>query len=203
MEAPILSAANKKVGTAELNEAIFADVNEALIWEMVRLQTAKRRSGTHCVKNRSAVAGGGAKPYRQKGTGRARMGTRSSPILRGGGVVFGPTPRSYAYSMPKKKRKAAVFAALSSKYRDEELILLDSLGIDEIKTKKMASVLEALGVTNALIIISEANEFIEKSARNLPNIKVLRSEGLNVYDMLRFDKLIVVGDALDKIQGGQ
>jgi large subunit ribosomal protein L4 len=203
MEAPVFNAANEEVGTAKLNEAIFGEVNEALIWEMVKFQTAKRRSGTHSVKNRSAVAGGGAKPYRQKGTGRARQGTRSSPILRGGGVVFGPTPRSYAFTMPKKKRKAAVFAALASKRRDDELILIDSLGIDEIKTQKMAAVLKALGAQNALIIISESNEAIEKSARNLPNIKVLRSEGLNVYDMLRFDKLIVVGDALDKIQGGQ
>jgi large subunit ribosomal protein L4 len=203
MQAPILSVANKNVGTCDLDEALFGGpVNEALLWEMVRMQTACRRQGTHQVKNRSEVVGSGRKLWRQKGTGRARIGSRKSPIWRGGGTCFGPSPRDYSYSMPKKKRKAALRSALAAKLRDEELIVVDSLGLTEVKTKTLAETLGNLGVNNALIVVSEADELVMKSAKNIPWIKVLRSEGLNVYDILCYDKLIMVGDAIDKIEGG-
>lgn len=203
MEAPVLNAENKQVGTRTLDEAIFgAPVNEALLWEVVRMQAACRRQGTHDVKSRGEVAGSGKKLWRQKGTGRARVGDRRSPVWRHGGTVFGPTPRSYAYSMPKKKRKAAIFSALAAKQRDGELMFVDSLGLAGIKTKSLVGVMKNLGAQSALVVIPKADTVVERSARNLPWVKVLRSEGLNVYDILRFEKLIVVGDALESIAGG-
>jgi large subunit ribosomal protein L4 len=203
MQASVLNAKNKEVAKAELSEDIFGgDVNEALLWEMVRMQMARRRQGTHATKTRAQVSASNKKPWNQKGTGRARVGSRVNPIWRGGGVAFGPSPRDYYYSMPKKKRRAAVENALAAKARDDELILVDSLELKEIKTKALVEVLNTLGVQNALIVISEADENIERSARNLPNVKAIRLAGLNVYDMLNHDKLILVGDVLDKIQGG-
>ncbi|PLX42356.1 MAG: 50S ribosomal protein L4 [Deltaproteobacteria bacterium] len=203
MQAPVLNAANEEVGTRELKEDVFGiDVNEALLWEMVRMQEARRRQGTHKVKTRGEVSGSGKKLWRQKGTGRARVGTRKSPVWRGGGIVFGPTPRNYYYSMPKKKRRAALRSALAGKLRDGELLVVDSFGLTEIKTKALASVLEKLSAQNALIVTTGADELIDLSARNIPTVKVIRCEGLNVYDILRYDKLVFVGDALDKIQGG-
>lgn len=203
MEAPVINTANEKVGTKSLNDEIFGGpVNEALLWEMVRMQLANRRQGTHQAKTRAEVAGTGKKPWKQKGSGRARVGERRNPVWRGGGINFGPSPRDYSYSMPKKKKRAALNAALSAKMRDGELLLVDSLGLTEIKTKALADVLGKLNAQNALIVIGEENQIIERSARNLPTVKVLRSAGLNVYDILRFDKLVVIGDALDRIQGG-
>ncbi|NTU59873.1 MAG: 50S ribosomal protein L4 [Deltaproteobacteria bacterium] len=203
MQAPILNSANEQVGTVELADPVFgAPVNEALLWEAVRMQMARRRQGTHDVKNRSEVSGGGKKPFRQKGTGRARSGSSRSPVWRGGATVFGPTPRSYDYSMPKKKRKAALWSALSSKARDGELVVVETLGLTEIKTKTLAAVLKSLGAENALVVIPEKNEIVEKSARNLPGVKALRVEGLNVYDVLKHDKLVVLKGALEKLEGG-
>lgn len=203
MDAPVLNAANEQVGTKTLDEAIFGGpVNETLLWEMVRMQQARRRQGTHDVKTRSEVAGSGQKLWRQKGSGRARVGDRRSPVWRHGGVAFGPTPRDYGYSMPKKKRKAALRSAIAAKHRDGETLFVDSFGLTEIKTKAFADVLKKLGVTNALVVIGGADLTMEKSARNLPTVKVLRSPGLNVYDILKFDRLIFVGDALEQIQGG-
>lgn len=203
MEAPILNASNTQVGTANLDDEIFGGpVNEALLWEVVRMQLANKRQGTHKVKTRAEVAGSGKKPWKQKGSGRARVGERRNSAWRGGGINFGPAPRDYSYSMPKKKKRAALFSALASKLRDGELVVVDSLGLTDVKTKNLVSVLNGLGAKNALIVIGDANDTIELSARNLPTVKVLRSAGLNVYDVLRFDKLVVVGDALSKIQGG-
>jgi large subunit ribosomal protein L4 len=203
MQAPVFNAQNEQVGTRELADAIFGlPVNEALLWEMVRMQEACKRQGTHMVKTRGMVAGSNRKLWKQKGTGRARMGERRSPVWNGGGIVFGPQPRDYSYSMPKKKRKLALRSALASKVRDEELLVVDSLGLTEIKTKALAETLGKLSVKSALIVITEANDIIEKSARNLPWVKVLRCEGLNVYDVLRYEKLILVGQSLEKIQGG-
>lgn len=203
MEAPVYNAANKQVGTQQLDEGIFGiTVNDALLWEMVRMQEANKRQGTHSVKTRSETAGSQKKLWRQKGTGRARVGDRRSPVWTGGGIAFGPTPRDYSYSMPKKKRRAALKSALAAKLRDNELLVVDSLGLDGIKTKALATTLGNLGVKSALIVLSESNEAVEKSAQNLPWVKVLRYEGLNVYDILRFEKLILVGSVLDKIQGG-
>lgn len=203
MKAPVLNTAKEQVGTVELNDGVFAaPVNEALLWEVVRMQLAARRQGTHDVKGRSEISGGGKKPFRQKGTGRARQGSSRSPLHRGGATIFGPTPRSYAYSMPKKKKKAALLAALSAKARDGELVILDALALPEIKTKVLAGALKSLEIRNALLVIPEKNEVIEKSARNLPGVKVLRVEGLNVYDILRHDKLVMLKGAVEKVEGG-
>lgn len=203
MKAPVWNTAKEQVGTVELNDAVFAaPVNEALLWEMVRMQLANRRQGTHDVKNRSEVSGGGRKPFRQKGSGRARQGSSRSPLHRGGATVFGPTPRDYGYSMPKKKRRLALVSALSAKVRDGELLVLDALDLAEIKTKVLAGAFKTLEAQNALVVIPEKNEVVEKSARNLPGIKVLRFEGLNVYDILRYDKLVMLRSAVAKTEGG-
>ncbi len=201
MEAPILNSSNQQVGTAALDEGIFGvPVNEALLWEVVRMQLAARRQGTHDVKGRSEVRGGGRKLWRQKGTGRARVGSRRSPLWRGGATIFGPTPRSYAYTMPKKKRQAALRSALASKLRDGELLVVEDLGLSEIKTKALASSLKSLGVSNALIVVGDRDEVVEKSARNIPSVKVLRVEGLNVYDVLKYDKLVLLRSAIEKLE---
>lgn len=203
MKAPVWNTAKEQVGTVELNDAVFgAPVNEALLWEMVRMQLANRRQGTHDVKNRSEVSGGGRKPFRQKGSGRARQGSSRSPLHRGGATVFGPTPRDYGYTMPKKKRRLALVSALSAKVRDGELLVLDALDLAEIKTKVLAGAFKTLEAQNALVVIPEKNEVVEKSARNLPGIKVLRFEGLNVYDILRYDKLVMLRSAVEKTEGG-
>lgn len=201
MDAAVLNSANEQVGTVALNEAIFgAPVNEALLWEMVRMQLACKRQGTHDVKARGEVQGSSKKLWKQKGTGRARMGHKRSPLFRGGAVVFGPTPRSYAYSMPRKKRLLALWSALAAKARDGELVVVEDLGLTGIKTKELAATLGRLGICNALIVVPERDDVVEKSARNLPKIKVLRFEGLNVYDMLRYDKLVLLKGALEKLE---
>ncbi len=201
MEAPVLNNANEQVGNVELPDEVFATpVNEALLWEVVRMQLANRRRGSHDVKNRSEVRGGGRKMWRQKGTGRARMGSRRSPLWRGVGTIFGPTPRSYAYGMPKKKKRLALRSAVASKARDGELLVVEDLGLTEIKTKTLAGTLAALGAQNALIVVPGRDEVVEKSARNLPRVKVLPVEGLNVYDVLKYDKLVLLKGALAQLQ---
>ncbi len=201
METPVLNNANEQVGNVDLPDEVFATpVNEALLWEVVRMQLANRRTGSHDVKNRSEVRGGGRKMWRQKGTGRARMGSRRSPLWRGGGTIFGPTPRSYAYSMPKKKKRLALRSAVASKARDGELLVVEDLGLTEIKTKTLAATLAALGAQNALIVVPGRDEKVEKSARNLPRVKVLPVEGLNVYDVLKYDKLVLLTGALAQLQ---
>lgn len=201
MEAPVWNSSNVQVGTAALDDEIFAaPVNDALLWEVVRMQLAARRQGSHDVKGRSEVRGGGKKPWRQKGTGRARAGSRRSPLWRGGATLFGPTPRSYAYSMPKKKRRLALRCALATKARDGELLVVEDLGLSEIKTKALAQTLKTLGVDSGLIVVAGPDERIEKSARNLPRVKVLRAEGLNVYDVLRYEKVVVLRGALEKVE---
>ncbi len=201
METPLFNTANEQVGQVDLPDDIFAvPVNETLLWEAVRMQMANRRRGTHSTKTRAEVRGSGRKLWIQKGTGRARVGDRRNPLWRGGGIIHGPRPRSYAYSMPKKKRRAALRAALASKARDGELVVLESLKLPEIKTKALVKILKELGISNALIVIPEKDEVLEKSARNIPKVKVLRVEGLNVYDVLCYEKLVLVRDALDKLQ---
>lgn len=201
MEAPIVNHANEQVGTIALDEGVFSiEVNDALLWETVRMQLANRRQGTHSVKNRAAVRGGGKKMWRQKGTGRARVGGRTSPVWRGGGVAFGPMPRDYSYSMPKKKKRAALRSALAAKLRDGELVVLRDLGLEEIKTKTLVARLKAVGVENGLVVIPAKNDVIEKSARNLPKVKVLRVEGLNVYDVLKYDKLVLLESVVEKLE---
>jgi len=201
METPVFNSANEKVGAVDLSDSIFAvPVNEVLLWETVRMQLANRRQGNHAVKNRALVRGGGRKLWRQKGTGRARVGSRRSPLWKGGGIIFGPSPRDYGYSMPKKKKKAALRAALASKARDGELIVVDSFQLTEIKTKTLAQALEKLQARNALIVLAERDDVVEKSARNIPSVKTLRVEGLNVYDVLKYDKLVLLRGAIEKLE---
>ena len=203
MIAPVWNTEKEQVGTVDLKDPIFAmPVNDALLWEVVRMQLANRRQGTHDVKGRSEISGGGRKPWRQKGTGRARVGSTRSPLWRGGGTVFGPTPRNYGYSMPKKKRRAALYSAISAKARDGELMIVDSLELPGFKTKALAAAMKGLGAGNALIVIPEKNERVEKSARNIPCVKVIRVEGLNVYDILRHEKLVMLKGAVGKLEGG-
>jgi large subunit ribosomal protein L4 len=165
------------------------------------MQLSNRRSGTAAVKHRSDVRGSGKKLFRQKGTGRARRGDIKSPLLRGGGVVFGPDKRNYSYKVPKRVRKLALKMALSSKLRENELVVLDQFELDEIKTKKIVDVLKKLKLKNALIVTEKHNDHLELSARNIPDVKVIRSEGLNVYDILKYRMLVLLEPAVKNIEG--
>lgn len=159
------------------------------------------RQGTHAVKNRSAVSGGGRKPWRQKGTGRARQGSIRSPQWRGGGIVFGPTPRSYAYKLPKKVRRLAIKSVLSQKVLDGDLVVVDGLSFDAPKTKAFLNVLDGLKVNDkALVVLEDGNDVAAKAARNLPNVKVVPAEGINVLDAVNYKKLILTQSALQKIE---
>ena len=181
----------------KLNDAIFGAKTRAhLLHQAVVMQLANRRAGTAATKTKGFVRGGGKKPWKQKGTGRARAGSIRSPIWVGGGTVFGPTPRDYSYRMPRTARREALLSALSVKNRDGKLIVVDKFSLEAAKTKIMAQALAELKVTSALIVIAGADATIERSARNLPKIKVLRVEGLNVYDLLRYDHLVLTEDAL-------
>jgi large subunit ribosomal protein L4 len=163
------------------------------------MQLANRRAGTACTKNRAKVSGSRRKPWRQKGTGRARAGTRQSPLWRGGGVVFGPTPRDYSMKVNRKVRKAALRSVLTQKLREGRLKVLDRLELPEIRTKRMAEVVRNLGVDKGLFVVPTRDPRVELSARNLPSVQVLPVEGLNVYDVLRFEYLVIVRDSLDGI----
>ncbi len=192
----------KKVATIDLVEDIFnIPVKSSVLHEVVTMQLANRRSGTASVKHRSDVRGSSRKLFRQKGTGRARSGDIKSPLLRGGGVVFGPDGRKYAFKVPKKVRKLALKMALSSKLQANDLIVLDKFELKQIKTKDVVELLKGLNLTNALIVTAEKNENLELSSRNVPDIKVLRSEGLNVYDILKYKTLILLEPVIKNIEG--
>ncbi len=196
----LYNQSGSQVGDVELNDSVFGiEPNEHVLHDAVVMQQASRRQGTHAVKNRSAVAGGGRKPWRQKGTGRARQGSIRSPQWVGGGVVFGPTPRSYGYKLPKKVRRLALQSALSSKVNENSLVVLEGLAFDAPKTKEVVKVLDALNVSEkVLIVTADKDDVVTKSANNLPNAKVLTVSGLNVLDLLTHDKLIITKDAADK-----
>ena len=184
-----------------LNEAIFgAKTRSHLLHQAVVMQLANRRAGSAATKSKGFVRGGGKKPWKQKGTGRARSGSSRSPIWVGGGTVFGPTPRNYSYRMPRSARREALLSALSLKQRDGRLIVVDKLALEAAKTKIMVQVLAELKVSSALIVIAQADPTVERSARNLAMIKVLRVEGLNVYDLLRYDHLVLTEEALKLLQ---
>ena len=189
-------------GTVELNDAIWAvEPNENVVFDAVVMQRASLRQGTHAVKNRSAVSGGGRKPWRQKGTGRARQGSIRSPQWRGGGIVFGPTPRSYAHKLPKKVRRLAIKSVLSQKVLDGDLVVVDGLSFDAPKTKAFLNVLDGLKVNDkALVVLEDGNDVAAKAARNLPNVKVVPAEGINVLDAVNYKKLILTQSALQKIE---
>lgn len=191
-----------QIGEIELSEAVFGiEPNESVVHEAVVMQLASLRRGTHSVKTRAEVRGGGRKPWRQKGTGRARAGTITSPLWRKGGIVFGPKPRDYSYRLPRKKARLAVKSVLSAKVRDGEIIVLDQLEFTEPKTKQMVEVLQNLQVDQkALVVTADQNENVQKSARNIPGVKPLGAEGINVYDLVNFDKLLITKDAIARIE---
>lgn len=185
----------------ELNEAIFGVKSRPhLLHQAVVMQLANRRAGSASTKSKGLVRGGGKKPWRQKGTGRARAGSIRSPLWVGGGTVFGPQPRDYSYRMPRTARREALLSALSTKKREDKLIVVDKIELDRPKTKQMVEALAGLKVESALIVIPRADANIERAARNLPRIKVLRVEGLNVYDLLRYEHLILTESALKALE---
>jgi len=204
----ICNSRKEEVGEIELNDEVFdVPIKSHLLHEVVSMQLAKRRAGTASTKGRSEVRGGGRKPWRQKGTGRARAGTRSSPLWRGGGVAFGPKPREFTPKVSRKIRKQALKMALSAKFKENQMVVLDGFHLTEIKTKAVVELLDVFGVESVLVVIPERDEVLERSARNVPHTKVLRSEGLNVYDILRYRHLMLMKDAVPKIEaallGGQ
>ena len=188
---------------AELPENVFGvDVRDHLLHEAVQYQLARRRQGTAHTKNRSAVRGGGRKPWRQKGTGRARAGSRRSPLWRGGGAVFGPMPRSYAYSMPKKKRRAALCGALSMKVQDKAFRVIERFDISEPRTREVVRLIKNFtDEPKVLLLVGEMDQALHLSARNVQQVKVLPVVGLNVYDLLHYSTVICAEEALGKIAG--
>ena len=200
--ADVFDIQNKKVATVELNDAVFgAEVNEAIVYDVVKMQLAARRSGTASTKTRHDVSGGGKKPWRQKGTGRARAGTTRSPIWRGGGIVFGPHPRDFSYSVPKKIRKKAVISALSMKLKQDKMLILKDFPMEKISTREFKSVVDLFGLKKALFVIDSENLVLLKSSRNLKNVKMIRSEGINVYDILNHEHLVLLEPSVKKIEG--
>jgi large subunit ribosomal protein L4 len=185
-------------GSLELPAEIFAErPREHLLFEVVQMQQASRRAGTHATKTRGEVSGGGIKPWRQKGTGRARAGSIRSPIWEGGGTIFGPKPRDYSYRLPAKARRVAIRAALSDRQRTGQLTVIEEIRLPEAKTKRVAAMLDALGLEGSVLIVENGvNADLERAARNLPRVKVLRSEGVNVYDVLRHQHLIITRGAV-------
>lgn len=199
--ADIVNISNEKVGEIELNAQVFdLEVKEHLLHDIVRMQRAAKRSGNACTKTRVEVRGGGAKPWRQKGTGRARAGTRNSPLWRGGGVTFGPKPRDYSFKLNRKVKKQALAMAMSARLKEGNLVVLDSFVMDAIKTKDFVGIMKGFDFDNCLIITDGTNEFLSKSARNVNGFKILPSEGLNVYDILLHKKLILVQPVVESLE---
>ena len=198
----VLSQTGASVGEIELNDAIFGiEPNEAVLFDAVVAQRASLRQGNHKVKNRSEVAGGGRKPWRQKGTGRARQGSIRSPQWRGGGTVFGPTPRSYSYKLPKKVRRLALKSALSTKVLEQNFLVLDALQLAAPKTKDFKAILGNLNIDKkALFVTSEVDENVALSARNIPGVTVLTATGINVLDLLGHDKVVFTKAAVEKVE---
>jgi large subunit ribosomal protein L4 len=200
--ADVFDIEKKKVAEVELSDAVFgAEVNEAVVYDVVRMQMAARRSGTSSTKTRSDVRGGGKKPWRQKGTGRARAGTTRSPIWRGGGIVFGPHPRDYSFSVPKKVRKKALISVLSMKLKEDKMLILKDFPMEKISTKAFKSVVDLFGFKKVLFVLDQENEYLLKSSRNIRNIKMIRSEGINVYDVLNYEHLVLLEPSVKKIEG--
>ena len=199
---PVYNTKGSQVGEIALNDNIFAvKVNKALLHEAVVMQLASRRQGTSSVKNRSAVRGGGRKPWKQKGTGQARAGSRRSPLWTGGGIIFGPQPRDYDYNLPKKARRQALKSALSAKVEAGEIIVIDSFNFSEPKTQIMTGILDDLKVNKALIVTADLDNNLYKSVRNIPGVMTMVTEGLNVYDILAHDHLVITKDAVGKVEG--
>ncbi len=194
----LFTKAGKKAGTVDLPEALFAaPVNEAVIHQAVTAQLAARRTGTAATKTRGQVAGGGKKPYRQKGTGRARQGTRSAPHYAGGGVVFGPHPRSYAQRLPKRMKRLALVGALTAKFGDGAVKVVEDLALERIRTRDLVGFLSALDASGRVLVVAAgADEMLELSARNLPGVDIIRADSLNVVDILNADVLLIMQPSL-------
>ena len=200
-KADVLDIKGSKVGEVEIRDEIWnIEVKPYLIHDVVVMQLANRRRGTSSTKTRSDVSGGSKKPYRQKGTGRARAGSSTSPVWPGGGVVFGPHPRDHRMSLPKKVKKSALRSALSQRYQEANVKFLDKLALDAISTKGFNGIVKVLSLTKPLFVVGAKDEMLEKSARNIPYVKILRAEGLNVYDIIRHDQFVVTLDALKRIE---
>ena len=201
MQIDIVNIEGKTVGQTSLADAVFgAKVKEHLLWEVVNAQRAAKRAGTHSTKTRANVRGGGKKPYKQKGTGNARQGSNRAPNHAGGGKVFGPHPRSYAYTVPKKVKRAALVSALSLRAQEKKLVVVDMLSFEAPKTKRLAGILKVLGVESAVLVDGKENANLSKSARNLPRSKYLAPEGLNVYDILNHPGLVIAAGAVKQIE---
>ncbi len=197
----VVNTSAEKVGEIELNDALFdVEVKPGVLHEVVCMQRANRRAGTASTKTRGEVRGGGAKPWRQKGTGRARSGSRTSPIWRGGGTVFGPKPRDYSYRLPKKVRRLALRMALSARRQEGNLVVLDDFTLPGIKSKEFARVMGNFGFDNCLVVTADPDEKLHLSARNVVGYKVLPVAGLNVYDILKYSKLMLVQSSLEKLE---
>lgn len=193
---------NAKVGEIEVSDAVFNDdVREYLIHEAVKIQLANRRQGTVAVKNRAAVSGSGKKPFKQKGTGQARQGCSRAPQYPGGGVAFGPQPKTYNLSMNKKARKAALRSALSMLYKKDAITVLNSFELPSIKTKAFVEVLNAFNLDKTLVITDTANLVLELSARNVKNVKVLGPEGLNIFDIMKYQSVVFTEAAVRRVEG--
>ena len=197
----VLNTLAEKVGEIELNDALFGvEVNNGILHEVVCMQRANQRSGNACTKTRGEVSGGGAKPWRQKGTGRARAGSRTSPVWRGGGTVFGPKPRDYSYTMPKKVRRLALKMALSARNQEGNMVVVDQFTLAEIKTRDFVKVMDNFKFDNCLVVTGEADETLGLSSRNVVGYKVLPVAGLNVMDILKHSKLMLVQTSLAKLE---
>jgi large subunit ribosomal protein L4 len=199
---PVVSLGGSKVGDVDVPAAVLSGpLREPLLHEVVRSQLASRRAGTAATKTRGLVSGGGKKPWRQKGTGRARAGSSRSPLWAGGGTIFGPQPRSYAYRLPKTARRAALRAAVAARHSTGKLLVVDGLQLAEAKTKRMVECLHGLGLDgqSVLIVLAQANDAVQRAARNLPRVKVLLVGGLNVYDVLGHATLVMTREALDRL----
>ena len=198
----VINSQGEKVSKVELSDELFnVSVKKSVLHEVVTMQLAARRSGTAAVKRRSDIRGSRRKLFRQKGTGRARRGDIKSPLLRGGGVAFGPEPRTYAAKVPKRVKKLALKMALSSKFQDENLVVLDDFRLEQIKTKPFLEIISRLNLGSSLIVTHTKDEILERSSRNVPGVKVLRSEGLNVYDILKYEALVLLEPSIQGIEG--
>jgi large subunit ribosomal protein L4 len=199
---PLYDRTGKTVGNVELSDELFAaPVNSAVLHQVVTAQLAARRTGTHDTKTRGEIRGGGRKPYRQKGTGRARQGTVTAPHYRGGGVVFGPHPRSYEQRLPRKMKRLALRGALTAKLVDEQLKVIDSFGLEAIRTKDLAGVLRALAADGRVLVVSPGrDQNLELSARNLPTVEIILADSLNVVDLIKADLVLIEQPALARMQ---
>jgi large subunit ribosomal protein L4 len=193
---------NQIVSQLEVSDAVFGvEVNEAALYETVRMQMLSRRLGTASTKERGDIRGGGKKPWRQKGTGRARAGTSRSPLWRGGGTVFGPHPRDYSIRVPKKVRRLALISALSLKMKEQRIIVLKDFPLEAVKTREFKAVFDRFGLKKALFVLDQPNPVLEKSSRNIQGVKLIRAEGINVYDLLNHDHVVMLEPSVKKIEG--